>query len=784
MTYRFPYNPQLWGALLPFSKKPDEGPRDTQGLVVLVGSDTLDVRVGATVMRNLAIAKPLTVDKVARGDIVGIMYFGGTPYVVAVLGHDSAAGDVGGDADILVPAVKNLRVVQATDGVRLEWDWGGTDEQRRELSYYEVDARLPGGIWGYDRYPVSEGTRQVHYSDVGAAVQCRVRAVDFRGNTSLWEMCSELLVDSVAPPAPSGFVVEDGVESVVASWAGPTVKDVADLAGYYLYYTEDTSATATGSPWTGTGNKVATIPAGSLVYRHLMPAGSRGCFNLTAFDVVGNEGDLASDSWLYAVSRLAGGPNLLTNSDFERFMLGYGYTDYWQIVSVEGGPTITTGLGYGIAGSTGIKLAWPETILTDVFFMTWPFPFDSWLTLNKPGEWATYSIYMYAPTFTLDQITVLDTARRQAGITNDMTVGISYYVHNGDDQGAGLVSQEDIGRVVDVGNGWFRLIFSVKMYEYSAGFDYLGFSMTLQPTINGPFDTYLDRAKLEYGDDATEWVPSNLPSATVGLAMDVSGIVVPDGTISLGPDGRFYSDLEPGADNVYDVGTESLRWRAVNAMYVSATDGVTSTGNIQVGGDIIVDGTVDGVDVANHDSRHERAGADEIDGDHLDIDFTPSNYTPSTTPAEAADVDDLAAHLSGIDTALGSVASNLYKIGYNSSNVTFTNSWTTVASAAITIPSGFFTLVMATANITHSSYSSDQQVWIRVYDGTNSLAISLAALGQNQSDEHGGSIIWPYASVGSKTFYLQAMRDGTDGTVRVDSYEGILTVLSVPATEA
>ena len=57
---------------------------------------------------------------------------------------------------------------------------------------------------------------------------------------------------------------------------------------------------------------------------------------------------------------------------------------------------------------------------------------------------------------------------------------------------------------------------------------------------------------------------------------------------------------------------------------------------------------------ATHASRHERAGADEIDGDHLDIDFTPSNYTPATTPAEAADVNDLAAHLQGIDTAIGS----------------------------------------------------------------------------------------------------------------------------------
>ena len=47
---------------------------------------------------------------------------------------------------------------------------------------------------------------------------------------------------------------------------------------------------------------------------------------------------------------------------------------------------------------------------------------------------------------------------------------------------------------------------------------------------------------------------------------------------------------------------------------------------------------------------HDASDSAEIDGDHLDIDFSPSNYTPDSTPAEAADTDDLAAHLKGLDT--------------------------------------------------------------------------------------------------------------------------------------
>jgi len=51
----------------------------------------------------------------------------------------------------------------------------------------------------------------------------------------------------------------------------------------------------------------------------------------------------------------------------------------------------------------------------------------------------------------------------------------------------------------------------------------------------------------------------------------------------------------------------------------------------------------------------ERAGDNEIDGDHLDIDYSPSNYTPSTTPDEADNADDLAAHLAGVDNQIGTI---------------------------------------------------------------------------------------------------------------------------------
>ena len=57
-----------------------------------------------------------------------------------------------------------------------------------------------------------------------------------------------------------------------------------------------------------------------------------------------------------------------------------------------------------------------------------------------------------------------------------------------------------------------------------------------------------------------------------------------------------------------------------------------------------------------HASTHVTGGSDEVDGDKLDIDWTPSNYTPTTSPSEADNVDNLTAHLAGIDAALATAS--------------------------------------------------------------------------------------------------------------------------------
>jgi hypothetical protein len=56
--------------------------------------------------------------------------------------------------------------------------------------------------------------------------------------------------------------------------------------------------------------------------------------------------------------------------------------------------------------------------------------------------------------------------------------------------------------------------------------------------------------------------------------------------------------------------------------------------------------------VEAHKSQHITLGSDEIDGDKLDIDWNPTNYMPATVINYADSVDNLTAHLNGIDSAL------------------------------------------------------------------------------------------------------------------------------------
>ena len=56
-----------------------------------------------------------------------------------------------------------------------------------------------------------------------------------------------------------------------------------------------------------------------------------------------------------------------------------------------------------------------------------------------------------------------------------------------------------------------------------------------------------------------------------------------------------------------------------------------------------------------HASGHIDGGSDPIDGDKLEVSWSPTNYTPDTSPSEVDSVDDLTAHLKALDVLIASV---------------------------------------------------------------------------------------------------------------------------------
>lgn len=83
-----------------------------------------------------------------------------------------------------------------------------------------------------------------------------------------------------------------------------------------------------------------------------------------------------------------------------------------------------------------------------------------------------------------------------------------------------------------------------------------------------------------------------------------------------------------------------------------------SSVTIDDSGNITTSGTVDGVDVSAHAARHISGGADEINSDHDDIDFIPTNYTRTADTTYSTSTAHLSAHLKGVDLKFGTLTND------------------------------------------------------------------------------------------------------------------------------
>ncbi len=140
--------------------------------------------------------------------------------------------------------------------------------------------------------------------------------------------------------------------------------------------------------------------------------------------------------------------------------------------------------------------------------------------------------------------------------------------------------------------------------------------------------------------------------------------------------GEDFTDLSDTPANYSGDGTKFVRVNAgatalefvaivlgdLPAIALDDLSDVDLTATAPVSGDVLSFNGSDWVPASGmapgaHAATHISAGTDEIDGDRLDIDFVPSNYTRDTSPSEVTLVVELTAHLKGIDTAIAASGS-------------------------------------------------------------------------------------------------------------------------------
>ena len=86
----------------------------------------------------------------------------------------------------------------------------------------------------------------------------------------------------------------------------------------------------------------------------------------------------------------------------------------------------------------------------------------------------------------------------------------------------------------------------------------------------------------------------------------------------------------------------------------------------------------------SHSNSHINGGGDAMDGDRLQLDYVPTNYTRNSAATGATDPRDLTAHINGIDSKLG-----LYTSGTSQPNAPATGTqWYDTSTATLKVYNG------------------------------------------------------------------------------------------------
>lgn len=174
-------------------------------------------------------------------------------------------------------------------------------------------------------------------------------------------------------------------------------------------------------------------------------------------------------------------------------------------------------------------------------------------------------------------------------------------------------------------------------------------------------------------------------------------------------------------------------------------------------------GTVEPSTVA-HASSHIRSGSDIIDGDRVQVDFTPTYYTRDSSPAQAGASTDLTAHLKGIDNTLGT-GRIVQALQAQSTQITInTTAWTNIVSQTITTTKTNSKLICM---FTGDCNANDTGAWKRVgifIDGTLQYNVLSSTQDAGFQEVVAISGVFTVATAGSHTVSIQAQQGAGSST--------------------
>lgn len=166
----------------------------------------------------------------------------------------------------------------------------------------------------------------------------------------------------------------------------------------------------------------------------------------------------------------------------------------------------------------------------------------------------------------------------------------------------------------------------------------------------------------------------------------------------------------------------------------------------------------------SHASRHVRGGADIIDADRNQIDFVPTYYTRDSSPAQAGAVTDLSAHLKGVDNTLGT-GRIVQALQAQSTQITVnTTTWTNIVSQTITTTKANAKLICM---FTGDCNANDNGAWKRVgifIDGTLQYNVLSSTANAAYQEVVSISGVFTVTTAGSHTVSIQAQQGAGSST--------------------